>query len=101
MMLVDVDGSMQRYDEAHRSFDGIYSWKLQFMEVVEVWKPWKLPLPQTVELEVCDTRASRWKCVGVYGRTSKLPHNILVEAAIDRSNRSFHFHRQWKLHVLA
>ena len=34
---------------------------------------------------------------GVYGSSWKLPRNIFVEAAIDGSNGSFHFHRQWKL----
>ena len=29
---------------------------------------------------------------GVYGRSWKLPRNIFVEAAMDRSNGSFHFH---------
>ena len=49
------------------------------------------------QLEVCDTRGSRWKYVGVYGRSWELPRNIFVEAAIDGSNGSFYFHRQWKL----
>ena len=50
------------------------------------------------ELEVCDTRGSRWKYVGVYRRHWKLPRNPLVEAAIDRS---FHFRRQWKLYAFS
>ena len=49
------------------------------------------------KLEVCDARGIRWKYVGVYGSSWKLPRRIFVEAAIDGSNGSFHFHRQWKL----
>ena len=35
--------------------------------------------------------------VRVYGSSWKLPRNMFVEAAINGSNGSFHFHRQWKL----
>ena len=38
------------------------------------------------QLEVCDTRGSRWKYVGAYGSSLKLPRNIFVEAAIDGSS---------------
>ena len=48
------------------------------------------------ELEVCDTRGSRWKYVGVYRSSWKLSRDMFVEAAIDRSKGGFHFHRQWK-----
>ena len=44
-----------------------------------------------------DTRGSRWKYVGVYGSSRELPRKIFVDAAIDGSNGSFHFHRHWKL----
>ena len=33
----------------------------------------------------------------MYGSSWKLPRNIFVEAAIDGSNGSLYFHRQWKL----
>ena len=46
------------------------------------------------QVEVCDTRESRWKYVGVYESSWKLPLNILVEDAIDGSNGSFRIHRQ-------
>ena len=49
------------------------------------------------QLELCATRGSRWKYVGVYGSSWKLPRNRFVEAAINGSNGSFHFHWQWKL----
>ena len=49
------------------------------------------------ELEVCDIRGNGWNYVGEYGSSWKLPRNIFMEAAIDGSNRTFHFHRQWKL----
>ena len=29
--------------------------------------------------EICDTRGSRWKYIGVYGRSWKLPPNVVVE----------------------
>ena len=32
--------------------------------------------------------------IGVHGSSWKLPPNMVVEAAIDGSNGSFHFHRQ-------
>ena len=32
-----------------------------------------------------------------YGSSCKLPPNMMVEAAIDGSNGSFYFNRQWKL----
>ena len=38
------------------------------------------------QLEVCDTRGSRWKYVGVYGSSWKLPRNAFVQAAIDGNN---------------
>ena len=49
------------------------------------------------KLEVCDTRGSRCKYVGVYRSLWKLPRNLFVEAAIDGSNGSFYSHRQWTL----
>ena len=49
------------------------------------------------QLEVYDTRESRWKYVGVCGSSWKLPRNIFVEGAIDGSNGRFNFHRQRKL----
>ena len=49
------------------------------------------------QLEICDTRESRWKYVGVHGISWKLPRNIFVEAAIHGSNGRFHFHRHWNL----
>ena len=49
------------------------------------------------QLEVRDTRWSRWKHVGVHGSLRKLSRTLFVEAAIDGSNGSFHLHRQWKL----
>ena len=78
------------------------------------WLPWKeiignfhgsksnerrLTLTEVLwnQLGVCDTRGSRWKYVGVYGSSWKLPRNRFVEAAINGSNGSFHFHWQWKL----
>ena len=54
----------------------------------DVW--WK-------QLEVCDTRGSRWKYVGIYGSSWQLPPHMVVEAAVDGSNESFHLLRQWKL----
>ena len=53
---------------------------------------WTLVEALRKELEVCDTRGSRWKYVGVYGSSWKLPRNRFVEAAINGSNGSFHFH---------
>ena len=43
------------------------------------------------------TGGKRWKYVRVYRSSWKLPRNTFMEAAVDGSNRSFHFHRQWKL----
>ena len=65
---------------------GSYSLRLRLALVL--WK----------HLEVCGARASRWKYVGVYEILVSwtLPRNIFVEA-IDGSNGSFHFHRQWKI----
>ena len=48
-------------------------------------------------LEVYLARGSRWKYVGVYGNSWKLPPNMVVEAAIDGSNGNFHFNREWQL----
>ena len=50
---------------------------------------WTLVEALRKELEVCDTRGSRWKYVGVYGSSWKLPRKVFVEAAIDGSNGSF------------
>ena len=47
-------------------------------------------------LDVCDARGSRCESVGVYGSSWELPRNIFGQAAIDGSNGSVHFHRQWK-----
>ena len=94
MILVEVGGSMQGYMEAHGSFHGIYSWKLQLMEAMEtptsiavnLLPPTSMDISMEVggkfhrsrssgsrwtlilwkELEVCDTRGNRWKYVGVY-----------------------------------
>ena len=49
------------------------------------------------QLEVCDTRGSRRKYVGVCGSSWKLPPHMVVEAAIDGSNGNVHFHRQRNL----
>ena len=49
------------------------------------------------QLEVGDTRGSRWKYGGVSRNSWKLPRIIFVEAVVDGSNGSFHFHRQWKI----
>ena len=48
------------------------------------------------QLEVCDTRGSRWNYTGVYWFSWKLLRNKFVKAAIDGTIESFHFHRQWK-----
>ena len=48
------------------------------------------------QLEVCDTRGSRWKYIGVYdGSSSKLPLHMVVEAeameaSISTVSESFH-----------
>ena len=47
------------------------------------------------QLEVCYTRESRWKYLGVYVSSWKLPRNIFVEASIDDSGK-FHVF-PWKL----
>ena len=40
------------------------------------------------QLEVCDTRGSRWKYARVCGSSGKLPRNIFVEAVTDRRSGS-------------
>ena len=53
------------------------------------------------ELEVCDdTRGSRWKYIGVYGSSWKLPPNMVVEAEFGGSNGSFHPTVSEKIHIL-
>ena len=52
------------------------------------------------KLEVCDTRGSRCKYVGVYRSLWKLPRNLFVEAAIDGSNGRFQFIDNGNFHVL-
>ena len=57
MILVEVDGRMEGYIEAHGFFHRIYWWKLQFMEAMEASTstdsrkfhvlPWKLSLTST------------------------------------------------------
>ena len=49
------------------------------------------------QLEVCSTRGSRCKYVGVHGSSWQLPRNKFMEATIDVSSGSFQFHRPWKL----
>ena len=46
-----------------------------------------------MQLEVCDTRGTKWNYVGVYGSSWNLPRNVFVEAANNGSNGSFYFHR--------
>ena len=51
---------------------------------------WTLVLSCGSSWKFCDTRGSRWKYIGVYVSSWKLPPNMVVEAAIDGSNGSFH-----------
>ena len=80
-MELSMDVSMEVGVNFHGNRSNGSRWTL--MEVL--WK----------QLEVCNTRGSRWKYVGDYGSSSKLPRNVFVEA--DGSNGSFHFHRQREL----
>ena len=92
--VVEVDGSRRDLLDVYENVEVHGSlWKL--VEVLEVGGhfmkvSWKL-------LEVYETRGSRWKYIGAYGSSLKLPPNLVVETAIDGSNRNFHIHRQWQL----
>ena len=73
-------------------------WKL-VENVYETWlngSRWTLMKVLWKQLEVCDTRGSRWRYTGVYRSSWKLPRNIFVEAAIHGSNGIFHFYWQRK-----
>ena len=52
------------------------------------------------QLEVCDTRGSRWKYVGAYGSSLKLPRNIFVEAALMEAMEASTSTDRGKFHVI-
>ena len=81
--LTSMDVSMEIGGNLHESRSNGSRWTL--MEIL--WK----------QLEVCDTSASRWKYIGVYGSSWKLTPDVVVRVAIDGRNGRFHFPRQWKL----
>ena len=48
---------------------------------------------------ICDTRGSRWKYIGVYGRSWKLPRNICSRKLqlMEAINGTFSFRERWKI----
>ena len=91
---VELYGSCWKFQNLAEVYRSV--WKL-----VEVLKAGGL-IRKIFIAEVYGTRGGRWRSIGVYGSSKKLPTHVVVEASVDGgkvaefSPRPPH-HRQWKL----